>query len=97
MPLFKFHLNKARLQISESLLNDANNDGNKLAQELLNLDNLTKLSAEEEAKRNELKNRFKQRLLSNAEAAMNQEAAKQTTFAGGALQMGIERKRLLGI
>lgn len=97
-PLKKSGLyNKAKLENSERLLIDANNDGNLLTQGLFRLDNLTKLSAEEEAKRNEIRNRFRQKLLSNTEAAAKQEAAKQTTFAGGALQMGIERKRLLGI
>lgn len=78
-------------------LANSNLDGNILNSSLSNLEKMTALTPEQEQLRNEVMNRYRNRLLANTKAAEQQELAKQTTFAGGSLQMQAERRRLLGV
>lgn len=82
---------------ANQILADPNLDGNILNSSLSNLEKMTALTPEQEQLRNEVMNRYRNRLLANTKAAEQQELAKQTTFAGGSLQMQAERRRLLGV
>ena len=78
-------------------LADQNLDGNILNTTLSNLEKMTSSTPEQEQLRNVLMSRYRNRLLANTKTAEQQELAKQTTFAGGGLQMQAERRRLLGV
>lgn len=78
-------------------LADQNLEGNILNTTLSNLEKMTSSTPEQEQLRNVLMSRYRNRLLANTKTAEQQELAKQTTFAGGGLQMQAERRRLLGV
>lgn len=90
-------LRSAALARTDQALADPNLDGNILNTTSSRLGKMTFLTPEQEQLRNELMNRYRNRLLANTKIAEQQELAKQTTFAGGNLQMQAERRRLLGV
>jgi hypothetical protein len=80
------------LRRANQVLANPNLDGNMLNTSLSGFEKMTNLTPEQEQLTDEIMARYRNRLLANTKAAEQQELAKQTTFAGGGLQMQAERQ-----